>query len=298
MSFSHSGKPKSVIIKEILGDNLQLLHAAYRYPLWLIRKIFQDTIILETKHGRLEFSLRDEVIGRCLYMFREYEYAFSSRCLEFLKDERFLIKQPIYLYDIGANIGFISIGLLRAGLIDRATAIEPEPQNFNFLKNNILHNECEGKISVSNCALSDKEGTALFMLSNSNSGGHYIVPDKKTVDASTIEVKSLPLDIFVQEYGKPSVVWIDIEGHEGYVFRGGQKLLSEGIPVISEISPYVIERAGMKLDEFTSIVKNFWSRYWINREQKFVSYPIATIESYYDEIGFSAGQYGNIILTT
>ena len=48
-------------------------------------------------------------------------------------------------FDIGANIGVISIPAVKRGLIKKAYAVEPEPQNYNLLKTSSRY-ECSNSI--------------------------------------------------------------------------------------------------------------------------------------------------------
>ena len=47
-------------------------------------------------------------------------------------------------------------------------------------------------------------------------------------------------EINVEEIG---LVWIDTQGHEGYVLSGAEKLTSANIPVVTEYWPDAIEKA-------------------------------------------------------
>ncbi|RPJ80913.1 MAG: hypothetical protein EHM18_17695, partial [Acidobacteria bacterium] len=50
------------------------------------------------------------------------------------------------------------------------------------------------------------------------------------------------------------LVWVDIQGHEGHFLRGAQSLLRRGVPIVTEFWPYAIERSGMSVEEYTSLV--------------------------------------------
>ena len=94
----------------------------------------------------------------------------------------------------------------------------------------------------------------------------------------------------------PSLLWVDVQGYEGYVFRGGQSRLSQGVPTVAEVWPYGIRRAGMQLAEFTDIVGCIWTDYWVYRRQRFTRYPISVFDRLLEEIG-SDGGFENVIFT-
>ena len=84
------------------------------------------------------------------------------------------------LYDIGANIGVTCIPAVNRGLVKRAIAVEPEPENFKLLKLNIILNNLEDKIETLNYALSSESDKFLNLeISNDNSGDHRIRPSGK-----------------------------------------------------------------------------------------------------------------------
>ena len=66
----------------------------------------------------------------------------------------------------------------------------------------------------------------------------------------------------------PALIWIDVQGYEGFVYRGAGGTLAGGLPTVSEVWPYGILRAGMTLEEFCNIVNGIWSDYWVYRRQR------------------------------
>lgn len=98
-----------------------------------------------------------------------------------------------------------------------------------------------------------------------------------------------------------AVVWIDVQGYEGYVFKGACELLSTGIPVVAEIWPYGIARTGMTIEEFNELVTGIWSSFWVRRDREFgpkgfIRYPIVAFSSFLEELGPDGGA-DNVIFT-
>lgn len=124
-------------------------------------------------------------------------------------------------FDIGANAGFYSLLAIQKGAT--VHAFEPIPSTFRLLKRNT-----ESKhISLHLVAVSSLTGTAR-MKQNGSSGLNRID------DAGNTVVQTITLD----EFGVvPTIVKVDVEGHELSVFRGAEKLLRENKPIIvAEIS--------------------------------------------------------------
>jgi FkbM family methyltransferase len=256
-------------------------------------------------------STRDRGIAAPLFRTQQYEYDLSRRTLHFLKTMKFIPHKDVHMLDIGANIGVISIGLLLANEIGSAVAIEPAPNNYDLLVKNVKQNGLSERMICLRMAVGDTESTLTMELSPINLGDHR-VRSNPTEDAGerhdessrrTIQVQSLPLprilelpEIRNSGMGTPSMVWIDVQGYEGYVFAGAKDTLGSGIPTVSEIWPYGILRAGMSLDQFASVVTEIWSEYWIERRNRFICYPIAVFERYLDELG-SDGHFENVIFT-
>jgi FkbM family methyltransferase len=299
------------LCKYAIAKATGILHAAIRESLYRLHGCFHETVTIPTKQGRLTMSTRDCGIAGPLFRTRQFEYDSSLRALHFLKTMKFISHEEVHMLDIGANIGVISIGLLLANEIGSAVAIEPEPKNFDLLVKNVKQNGLSEQMICLQMAVGDTESTLTMELSPINPGDHR-VRSRPTEDASerhnessrrTIQVQSLPLqrilelpEIRTSAMGMPSMVWIDVQGYEGYVFAGAKDTLGSGIPTVSEIWPYGIRRAGMSLDQFTSVVAGIWSEYWIERRNRFIRYPITVFDRYLDELG-SDGHFENVIFT-
>lgn len=207
-------------------------------------------------------------------------------------------------------MGFIGIGLLRAGLVDQVVAFEPEPMNYAGLVRNIRQNGLEGRVFPVHGALTDRCCELEMELSDVNHGDHRICAAAK-VEAklgedrrATIRVPGMQLDEMKwDEFGVPasarlpSVLWMDVQGFEGHVIRGAAKTLARGIPTVLEISPYCILRAGMSLEDFTQLIQRHWKTYWVARPSRMTPYPVARFAELLEELGPDSGAYTNIVLT-
>jgi FkbM family methyltransferase len=254
---------------------------------------------------------RDVGIGAPLYTHRQYEYDASLRALRFLREKGFLASTDIAMLDIGANIGVIGIGLLLAGEVARVLAIEPAPTNFPLLCKNAEQNALSNRMLCLQLAAGEEAATLCMELSPDNRGDHRIrvrpAPGaqecKNESTRETIEVPSLSLpqvlerpEVRARNLSSPDLIWIDVQGYEGYVFRGAASLLRKPLPTVSEIWPYGILRAGMELEEFTRIVQSIWTDYWIERRERLIRYPTTMFMHYLDELG-SDGYFENVIFT-
>lgn len=295
----------------VLAKAIRFSRTTFRQALYRLHGIVHDTVTIQTSQGRLTLSTRDDGIGAPLYRNRQYEYDSSLRAVRLLKEMGFISERNVCMLDVGANIGVISLGLILAGQIQYAIGIEPEPGNYCLLQRNVEQNGLPDQMLCLQMAVGEKSSTLSMEISPNNAGDHRI---RTTLAAGaterlnessrpTIDVMSLPLKQILERLevhdsgmSSPSLMWIDVQGYEGYVFRGGRGVLDGGLPTVSEIWPYGILRAGMALEEFVDIVGSIWSDYWIERRQRFTRYPITVFDCYLEELGTN-GVHENVIFT-
>ena len=273
---------------------------------------FDNPATITTRQGifRIPIGVNDP-ISKELFLFGEFELDLITDAMELVRRLSGRPKGQGSLIDIGANNGVISIGMLVTGQLERAVAIEPEPVNFSRLQANVQLNKLDDAILSINGALSDQESSLTFELSETNYGDHRVRPSsagpaatRDTFNESARRVITVPaetLDSLVNRLPSQfkddlAVIWIDVQGHEGYVFAGATAVIGRGVPVVSEIWPYGIVRAGMTLDSFDAIVTGCWRFYWIKRRGRFVRYPTVAFRALLDELG-SDGDYENVIFT-
>lgn len=288
-----------------------LIHRAVRRIRYEYLRRFDNPATLTTVQGvfRVPTGVSDP-ISRELFLRGEFELDLIKDAMQLLRDLTGQPKGKETVIDIGANNGVISIGMLVTGQLDRAVAIEPEPVNIARLQENVALNGLEDTILQLNCALSDRKAGLIFELCDNNYGDHRVRKSSGllavreifnesmrpviTVPADTLD--DLLADLPEQFTADIAVVWIDVQGYEGYVFVGAKELLARGVPVVSEIWPYGFARAGMTMDEFNSVVIEIWKSFWVKRRREFVRYPLFAFRAFLDELG-PDGDYDNVIFT-
>lgn len=118
--------------------------------------------------------------------------------------------------DLGANIGTFSVYAAHMG--SKVYSVEPQPDNYKALVNNINLNNMNDFIIPIDFGISDYKGVAVI----SDEGGGSTIKDEHK-DGTTIEV--MPLDEFFDLYNLESVdvLKIDIEGAEIEVILGASR---------------------------------------------------------------------------
>jgi FkbM family methyltransferase len=288
---------------------------AVRSLCWKVIRRVRRSVTLRTRHGLLTVDCADRCIAKSLFCRGEYELELMLRTTAHLRGAGLLPpKGTGTLLDIGANMGVTSVGLLHHGEFHGAVAIEPDARNYALLQRNVRQNGLDARTVCLSCAISDRNGKLAFELSDSNFGDHRlrvgdVPPDTKERYAESrrqvVEVESRRLDDVVgalpPELARSlALAWIDVQGFEGYVFAGGQRVWATGLPVMAEIWPYGIRRSKMTAEAFCEIVRSTWSSYWMVRgapkRPHFVRYPTTCFETVFDELGFDGG-YDNVMFT-
>jgi len=292
-------------------STLRLWREAYRYACWRCRRAISSTITVRTQQGVYSVSTRDGGIGYWLYHYGQYDHDTAVHTVQLLKVHGFLPKRQCDMLDVGANVGTVSVGLILAGEVRRSVAFEPEPDNYRMLCHNVDQNGLSASVICLPMALGSQASTLTMEMSATNMGDHRIRADRPLTNGElnaesqrhTIRVPALPLDealrlpsILEASLAAPVLLWIDVQGYEGYVFRGADRFLSSGPPTVAEIWPYGILRAGMELEEYSQIVRQYWTDFWVYRRGRLTSYPTSVIEHYLDELG-PGGHYENVVFT-
>jgi FkbM family methyltransferase len=261
---------------------------------WLIYQGPRRDVTVDTANGLLTFDSKDRFIGKCLYVKRSHEMHEIRAVVELLQKEgRLDATAPAgTVLNVGANIGMTCIGLMKVGGFARAIAFEPAPDNYRLLARNIAQNGLQGRIRPFPLALSSVEGELDLELSEDNSGDHRI---RRTDDPGffheerrqTIKVGARTLDGLMAEIAelrddRVELVWIDIQGHEGYFFQGARHFLGRNIPVVSELWPYGIGRSGMPRYDFCRTVSGLFTHFYALNDEPPRKRPISEIENAFD----------------
>lgn len=140
------------------------------------------------------------------------------------------LKPGMTVVDVGSNIGYYA--LLESRLIEpggKVIAIEPVPQNFAQLRENIRANGREN-IEIHQLAIAERSGTLPMYLSG-RSNWHSLRP---TPAARTCNVIVSTLDDFLSRVAADSVdlVRMDVEGYEIEIIKGMQRTLDLYCPLL------------------------------------------------------------------
>ncbi|MDO9547069.1 MAG: FkbM family methyltransferase [Pelolinea sp.] len=147
-----------------------------------------------------------------------------------------LIPSGSVVYDIGANIGYISLlSCALSGLTGKIFSFEALPANVERLKTNVAINGLDSRITVIHAAVIDADQPVTFLTHPSGAMGKALGSAGRDEQYSgRITVPGLAIDTFVYEnkHPAPDLVKMDIEGGEGAALIGMQRLLTDKKPVL------------------------------------------------------------------
>lgn len=174
------------------------------------------------------------------------EEAFVERIVKSLRPDD-------VFYDIGANIGMISILVAKKlqGKHKKICCFEPEPANAQELRENLqLNGLCD--IGVHEFALGDKEGTCELFVSGDVGAGSHSLASGYQEGARAVEIEIQRGDYYAERTGfPPDVIKLDVEGAELSVLRGFEQTLRGGRlrELFVEVHPEAMELFGDSADD-------------------------------------------------
>ncbi len=136
-------------------------------------------------------------------------------------------------YDIGANVGFFSLlGARLAGPSGRVYAFDPTPDNAEAIRVNAALNGF-ANIEVIERAVGDHSGVAAVQVVDDQSWSKLLETGEHPFTERVIEVGLVSVDDVVAAGARPpTLVKIDVEGHELAVLRGMRDTLARHRPAV------------------------------------------------------------------
>jgi len=145
----------------------------------------------------------DESVMAEIFKWREY------RCADTI------VKKAKVIIDVGAHSGLFSIYCRGFNYKAKIFALEPEPENFKILKQNIKRNKISG-IVLSQSALAGETGRRDLLVAADNHNHRLLSPDEKPAIDKKITVQAVSLNDYCRDKKivKADLIKIDIEGGE------------------------------------------------------------------------------------
>lgn len=141
------------------------------------------------------------------------------------------VKHGGSVLEVGANIGFFTIYFAKhVGPTGNVYAFEPIPSTYDVLKKKILLNSLDN-IETYNLAASSAPGEIVFRMPKGNHSMASMHWHKNCEDVDEYIVNTVNLDSMFYDK-KIDFVKIDVEGAEGDVVAGMEKIISANKPIV------------------------------------------------------------------
>lgn len=209
------------------------------------------------------------------------------------------IKDGDIAIDIGANVGFYTLGLSTlVGDTGKVYSFEPGPVSFALLSRNVFANKAtlSNNIVLENLGVSDRDSESyLFINPNGESDNqvHHDVSSYKFRNEPSrdkVSIRLVSLDSYFSNVSTSDIKYIkiDTQGHEYYVLKGAQRILTESndTVVTVEYAPYLKAWENFTQDDFYSLIKSMGFRIYdmTNKNQE--------VDNEYLKKNYSANYYG------
>ena len=171
-------------------------------------------------------------------------------------------KNKCYI-DIGSNIGTFAIS--HAKYFDKVLAYEPQIENYNLLKKNVIENNIQN-IVTNNCAILDREGMFSIKNHNNSPGIH---PGTYYIDFNSegnIPCKQLDNELNKNDVESVDFIKIDTEGSEFFILESIKDILIKHKPILCiEINDCSKKNYGINENQIKSFLNNLnYNLYKVN----------------------------------
>lgn len=202
-----------------IGSHLPFTHLKRNVRRYLIRKYsgqFRDT-------GKGFSMCVDDMDTMDLLSGNPYEPAVT----EFFEAN---IKNDDIALDLGANDGYYS--LLFASKCTQTHSFEPDEYNYRILCKNIKENtQLRGTIIPVSKAVSNKIGKARMHIELDHRGANAITENGDEV------IETTTLDAYFNGKKFPTIIKMDVEGHEKFAIEGGMEIFKSARLIVLEARP-------------------------------------------------------------
>lgn len=222
---------------------------AARLPTQVVREIYRIPWIAKPLRGILNRAAPPgytEVIissgpaaGSQMYLdlLSEKDYWLGTYEPDLSKTLVDLGKPGMVAYDLGANIGYISLIMaVVVGPWGQVFAFEALPKNLERLEHNIAMNNLGDRVTIIPKAVSDRNEVIDFLVGPSGGTGKAdgSMGRNDLVYNEEIKVTGITLDTFIFEeyHPEPDLIKLDIEGGEVLALPKMQRTLSQSKPVV------------------------------------------------------------------
>jgi len=172
-----------------------------------------------------------------------------------------------YVIDIGANYGAFTLSAAHFGRFNffkKIIAIEPDRRPYKALSKSIERNGFSNMVQLYQLIVGDREAKETLFVnarSSADNRSHELktspirIRERYYVSCTTIDKLLTKISV---PLNSKFIIKIDIQGNEPRAFKGMSETFAqaEGFIVFFEHCPYLIESAGMDIEDFFTFLKS------------------------------------------
>ena len=215
---------------------------------WLLRRLIRESILVNG--ATICLNSQDPVVSGALNL-----GLYEREEIRFFMDH---FKHGMSFVDVGANIGLYTALAIRAGA-DSVLAIEPMPENFNFLSKTVAANTPSRKVFLERAAAGREPGSMGLHANPDNKGDNRLYPDDLLKHRITDQVETLDALCIKHKIRRTDFLKIDVQGAEMQVLQGAASLLTNSPPkiIMTEFRPHGLRSCGSEPADFLNIFNSF-----------------------------------------
>ncbi len=196
----------------------------------------------------------NEGIDLNLYIFKKFEFEIIKTAI------KLNIRKNSSIIDIGANSGIQTLQFANTFKNNIIYSVEPTDFAFNKLKLNVnLNKKLSSRINIFQAFITNNKKKPKKVYSSWNLKSKSFHKNHYGSYKSTNFAKVFSLDNFIlnKKIKNISLIKIDVDGNELYVFKSAKKTLKKKIPIIMELAPYLYKENNYSLEDLVNLLKSF-----------------------------------------
>ncbi len=170
---------------------------------------------------------------------------------------RYLERDPLIIFDVGANVGDVSIELAQGFPNAQVLAFEPVPHSFKVLQDRA---QSYPNLVCHSQAVSASSGRVQMRVPDNSLLAAVVAREQLNADepVGDIEVDSITIDEFCQQHGIEHIdlMKIDAEGHELAILAGAKNMLKNCSVLVLEFGLDDADQRHCHLSELTSVLSS------------------------------------------
>jgi FkbM family methyltransferase len=177
------------------------------------------------------------------------------------------------IVDVGANIGlYCCLAADRASALSAVIAFEPVSENLAYLRRNLEENELTTRVVVEEQAVGKNSGEIRLYLLEGSTCKHSPSAKNALNSTTSIMVPAVSLDDYATQKLRDcriDLLKVDVEGYEGAVLRGAQRMLHKDRPTLFiEFVPDNLANCDCTPDEFLDIIYRIYDTVFLVDEPR------------------------------